>query len=196
MVAPVSDQQPFRSRLPTAPSPGSGPPLGPGSGTATGLTVEILPADTTPAADELVRFRIRWSDGDGRYAGSAEDWGDGTVASSVRLVSCQGSAGPHRGDLITAHRFSAGRYRVRLAVTTADCAGRRETRTAEVTIVSSAGPSPEEPDDVPTGVESTDLPILPADPEQPFPSAPGATPPAAVTASGTPAVTVEPLDRP
>ncbi|GAA3393805.1 hypothetical protein [Cryptosporangium minutisporangium] len=99
-----------------------------------GLRVEVVEPAGPLTADELVRFRVRWSDGNGRYAGLAEDWGDGTAASSVEIVDCTGRAGSHGGELSTAHRFPVGRYRVRLTVTTEDCDGRTEARTGDVTI--------------------------------------------------------------
>ncbi|MFG1927480.1 hypothetical protein [Cryptosporangium sp. NPDC048952] len=111
---------------------------------AAGLTVLIVVPDGPFTTDEPVRFGVRWSDGNGRYAGFSESWGDGTAASSVEVVNCTGEPGPHADELITSHRFPAGRFRVRLTVTTSDCRGRTEERTAEVTISVEEPASPEE----------------------------------------------------
>jgi hypothetical protein len=125
---------------PTSPSDAAAP---------AGLTVRIAGPDGPLTTDDPVRFGVRWSDGNGRYAGLGENWGDGTAASSVEVVSCTGQAGRHSDQLTTAHRFPAGRFRVRLTVTTVDCRGRTEARTAEVTIEVKAPTEEPDTDDTP-----------------------------------------------
>jgi len=125
------------------------------------LSVRVTPPDAPFTSDQPVRFRVRWSDGSGRYAGLTEDWGDGTAASSVQVVSCDGAAGPHGGELTSAHRFPAGRFRVSITVVTAECDGRTESRTGEVTIdVRAPGRTPGPPSARP------DRPYRPEQPAQ------------------------------
>lgn len=129
------------------------------------LAVHATVLDATPHAGDLARIRVRWSDGDGRYAGLAEDWGDGTAASSVEAIRCTGPAGVRSGELNTAHRYaSAGSYQVRLTVSTSGCGGRLESRAAVVTIqvgVASEAPTSPGPG-VPTPpMDPTDWATLP-----------------------------------
>ncbi|GAA0278752.1 hypothetical protein [Cryptosporangium japonicum] len=149
------------------------------------LTVRIVVPDGPFTTDELVRFRVRWSDGSGRYAGLTESWGDGTAASSAEVVSCTGQPGAHADELTTTHRFPAGRFRVRLTVATADCHGRTEERTAEVTIQV----------DAPTVEPQTDTQT--SAPAQPSPSSEAPSPgPDASSGVPLPLPTVEPLVSP
>ncbi|WP_157017166.1 hypothetical protein [Cryptosporangium arvum] len=173
------------SRARDATVPAATPPLRSGGGAAAGLTVRIVVPAGPFTSDELVRFRVRWSDGSGRYAGLTESWGDGTAASSAEVVSCTGGPGAHADELTTAHRFPAGRFRVRVTVTTADCRGRTEERTAEVTIQVDA------PSDEPESGQETSAPAPPT-PSSEAPS------PSAEASSGVPLPlpTVEPLVSP
>jgi hypothetical protein len=156
--------------LRAASTPLGGAPVRPGE--PAGLTVEVVALDATPTADELVQFRVRWTDASGRYAGLTEEWGDGTAASSVDTVECAGEPGAHRGELTTAHRFAAGDYRVRISVTTARCDGRTETRTGEVTVrVRSADPHAESPSEA----DGTGSSRVPLDPDSPAAAPPGSS---------------------
>jgi hypothetical protein len=158
-----------------------------------GLTVQLTQLDQHPLAANDVDFRVRWSDGEGRYAGSSEDWGDGTQVSSVQLAGCTGRTGAHHGEQILTHSFrGAGRYRVIVGVATFDCSGRTETRTAAITVVVGSargaltGTAQQVPvladlaSAVPTPV--AELPTLPTG--SPTPEA---TPTPQATASATPA---------
>ncbi|MFI5959542.1 hypothetical protein [Cryptosporangium sp. NPDC051539] len=172
--AEADDVSPAAASGPHEPATTPGPPR-PSEGP---LTVTVSASDLAPSTGQDVRLRIRWRDGSGRYAGLTEDWGDGTASSSLRAVSCRGAPGAHRGDLESTHRFPAGRYRVRMSVTTADCHGRTETRAGEIVLnVGSTEPAPvdvdetgsptasPEPQVVPQPVETlpTELPAVPTD---------------------------------
>lgn len=140
-----------------------------------GLTVEATVLDAAPDAGDLVRVRVRWSDGDGWYAGVAEAWGDGTEASSIDAVGCAGPAGPHRGELSTAHRFTAeGTYPVRLTVATSDCGGRLESRAVIVSIKVGGGSVAS---DEASASAASDQPTTAADPGR------ATTPPPSVSSS-------------
>ena len=188
--AAVSPAGESRARDAAAP-PDAAPTTRSVDGPPAGLTVRIVGPEGPLTTDEPVRLEVRWSDGNGRYAGLSENWGDGTATSSLDPVSCAGEAGPHGDELTTAHRFPAGRFRVRLTVTTADCGGRTEERSAEVTIeVKATSGEPETEDDTAT-------PTAPAEPETSAPapstgSAPATSPPGlplplpSVESAGTP----------
>ncbi|TQS41425.1 hypothetical protein [Cryptosporangium phraense] len=147
-----------------------------------GLTVTVTTSDRTPVAGEDVRIRIRWSDGSGRYAGLTEDWGDGTATSSLRAVSCVGAPGAHGGELESVHRFPAGRFRVRMSVTTADCSGRTETRTGDLTLSVEQPPAEAE-------AEVTESPSATPEPE------PSETPSEAPSETPTPLIRTAEADR-
>ncbi|SHN46790.1 hypothetical protein [Cryptosporangium aurantiacum] len=186
-VSPASDRQ-ARDAVDLSTAP-------PEPRTAPGLRLRVVAPDGPLTADELVQFRVRWSDGNGRYAGLAEDWGDGTAASSLEVVGCRGDAGPHSGELTTAHRFPVGRYRVRLTVTTADCDGRTEARSAEVTIDVRPADDRNDPDgrsEPPAEDDGSGLPILPTDPGSTPPSGPTAT----TSTPASPLPSVESLGHP
>jgi hypothetical protein len=134
-----------------------------------GLSIRITQLGRAPRVGETVDFRVHWSDGDGRYAGLVENWGDGTQASSLQVTSCTGRAGAHSGDLTLRHSWGApGRYRVVLGVTTTRCVGQSETRTSAISVVvraeGEAGAAGDRaPQETPTAGTST-LPVLAAVP--------------------------------
>jgi hypothetical protein len=178
--SPASQRRSFRQPLPPVHTPSPSAPAG-----AAGLTVTLTTLDPPPEVDDPVRFRVRWSDGAGRYAGIAEHWGDGTEASSAEPVSCAGPAGAHSGELTSQHTFTAaGRYRVRFTVTTSDCAGHRRVGAATTTVLVS-GPAESEDD---TSTPTTSAPGVPPEPSSlpsPLPSVPPLGGPD-VTASASP----------
>ena len=163
LPSPASDSRRRSSGRRVTPTPGPGTPTPP----VVGLTVQATVLDAIPKAGELIRIRVRWSDGEGRYVGLAEDWGDGTAASSAKAIRCTGTTGVRGGELNTAHRFAtAGSYQVRLTVSTSGCGGRLESRAAVVTVpVGVASDAPASP--------ASSLPTLPMDPSElatPLPS--------------------------
>lgn len=185
IVSPAGESRPRdAAALPAA------APLRPSdAGAPAGLTVRIVVPAGPLTSDEPVRFGVRWSDGNGRYAGMSEAWGDGTTAGSLEVVGCTGEPGPHSGDLVTAHRFAPGRYRVRVAVTTADCRGRTEQRAAEVTIEVKA------PTSEPVVAGESPAPVEP-DPSAESPSAGTSTAPTPPPVLPLPLPSVEPLVNP
>ena len=67
---------------------------------------------------------MRWSDGEGVFSGSTEEWGDGIGASSLAQDRCTGVATdqPAAGNYSVTHTWSeAGTYQVVLGVASYTC---------------------------------------------------------------------------
>ncbi len=120
-----------------------------------GLAVSARANDARPTAGETVTFKLVWKDGSGRFAGSTQQWGDGSpTAGSNGIRKCTGDAPASNGVVQATHIFrEAGKYLVRLSVTTYTCDGRTETKTVPVTIVVGPKPSPS-PSPTPSPSES------------------------------------------
>jgi len=85
----------------TTRTPAAADPAGPA---ALGLTVE-LPDQVV--AGEPASLVVRWTDGEGVFSGSTEEWGDGVGTSSLAQDNCSTTA------TATQDRPSAGRYTAR-----------------------------------------------------------------------------------
>jgi hypothetical protein len=92
-------------------------------------------------AGQRARFRVSYSDAEGIFSGSLEDWGDIGVG-SMEQAACRSdapAAAALRDSYVVAHKWRrAGSYPVSFAVTTYTCANGRateETRDAQLTVV-------------------------------------------------------------
>jgi hypothetical protein len=146
---------PIAPKMVTAGEPGekAQPPLP--KNPLPGLAVSARANDTRPTAGETVTFKLLWKDGSGRFAGSTQQWGDRSpTAGSISIRKCTGGAPASNGVIEATHSFrEAGKYLVRLSVTTYTCDGRTETKTVPVTIVVGPKPSPS-PSPTPSPSES------------------------------------------
>lgn len=118
---------------------GSGTAPGAGSSSVTPLRVAVT-APQQVVAGERAEFTIAWSDGEGIFSGTSEDWGDGVGASSLAQQACDLAppAGPAGGEVTVRHTFTApGPYTVVLGVSTYTCSGAEavtETATENVRV--------------------------------------------------------------
>jgi hypothetical protein len=100
------------------------------------------PAEVT--AGQPARFIVSYTDGQGIFSGSIEDWGDVGVGSTHR-AACRSTtpvAGALRASFVATHRWAkAGSYPVSISVTTYTCSNGRateETQKAQLTVVVAA----------------------------------------------------------
>lgn len=110
---------------------------GAGSVAPAPLTVTVT-APPQVVAGERAEFTLRWSDGEGFFSGTSEDWGDGVGASSLAQEACDlaPAAGPAGGEVTVRHTFTApGPYALVLGVSTYTCSGPEPvTETATETV--------------------------------------------------------------
>jgi hypothetical protein len=88
---------------------------------ALGMTVEL---PDTVVAGQNAEIVVRWTDGEGVFSGTSEDWGDGVGTSSLAQDQCTGVATDRKSaDRYTVkHAWSEpGSYQVVLGVTTYLC---------------------------------------------------------------------------
>ena len=86
-----------------------------------GMTVEL---PETVVAGQTAQIVVRWTDGEGVFSGTSEDWGDGVGTSSLAQDQCTGAATTTKSaDSYTVkHAWSEpGTYQVVLGVTTYVC---------------------------------------------------------------------------
>ena len=96
LVLGGDDEPDVTTRTPAAADPSGPAPLG--------LTVEV-PDEVV--AGQPAALVVRWTDGEGVFSGSTEEWGDGVGTSSLAQDSCSATATAAQG------RPSAGRYTAR-----------------------------------------------------------------------------------
>jgi hypothetical protein len=97
------------------------PAAGPASPAELGMTVEL---PETVVAGQTAEIVVRWTDGEGVFSGTSEDWGDGVGTSSLAQDQCTGAATTTKSaDSYTVkHAWSEpGTYQVVLGVTTYVC---------------------------------------------------------------------------
>lgn len=123
----------------------------PGSGSAAGSTalkVTVEPPGNITAG-KPARFTVNYEAGQGRFAGSVEEWGDGVGASSsAGQRACQAaaspSAAPLKGRYTVTHTWAEpGTYTVVLGVNTSFCIGdqpREETASRSLTVTVGTAP--------------------------------------------------------
>jgi len=123
--------------VPDTRSAGSGTVPGAGPSPAAPLRVAVT-APQRVVAGEPADFAITWSDGEGIFSGTSEDWGDGVGASSLAQQACDLAppAGPAGGEVTVRHTFTVpGPYTVVLGVSTYTCSGAEAvTETATQTV--------------------------------------------------------------
>ena len=102
---------------------------------ALGLTVQL---PETVVAGEEATIVVRWSDGEGLFSGSTEEWGDDVGASSIAQDTCTGvtTDQPAAGRYAVSHTWAEpGTYQVVLGVATYTCeSGTAVTEEASKTV--------------------------------------------------------------
>lgn len=101
-------------------------PPAPGPVAPAALTMTVgLPA--TVVAGRLATIEVHYADGNGRFGGSTEDWGDGLGTSSLREGTCgavPAAATPLSGSYRLTHTWARpGIYTVQLGVSSYACTG-------------------------------------------------------------------------
>ena len=125
------DEPEVTTRTPAAADPGGPAPLG--------LTVEVPDEVVAGQPAELV---VRWTDGEGVFSGSTEEWGDGVGTSSLAQDSCAASATatqdrPSAGRYTASHTWAEpGTYRVTIGVASYLCESGTATQEDAQTTVS------------------------------------------------------------
>lgn len=99
------------------------PPAGKGAAAPTdlGMTVEL---PDPVVAGEAAAIVVRWSDGEGVFSGSSEEWGDGVGTSSLAQDQCAGVTTDKQaaGQYTVKHTWTEpGTYQVVLGVATYTC---------------------------------------------------------------------------
>jgi hypothetical protein len=95
-------------------------------------------------AGRPARFVVSYTDGQGIFSGSIEDWGDVGVGSAHRAActTATPAAGPLQASFVATHRWArAGSYPVSISVTTYTCSNGQaaeETQKAQLTVVVAA----------------------------------------------------------
>jgi hypothetical protein len=105
-----------------------------------GLAVTVA-APTTVVAGHAARFVVSYTDDEGIYSGSIQDWGE-TGVGSMKQRACAANApaaGPVKDSYVATHKWrQAGSYPVSIAVTTYTCSNglaTQETRNVALTVV-------------------------------------------------------------
>lgn len=108
-----------------------------------GLAVTVA-APQTVVAGHPARFVVSYTDGEGIFSGSIEDWGE-TGVGSTKQRACAPNApasGPVKDSYLVTHTWRrAGSYPVSFAVTTYTCRNglaRQETQNAALTVAVAA----------------------------------------------------------
>lgn len=107
------DEEPVKAKAPSAGAPGA--PAG------LGMTVQLPDEVVAGAPADIV---VRWTDGEGVFSGTTEDWGDDIGTSSLAQDQCTGAATAKKssGDYTVTHTWAEpGTYDVLLGVTTYVC---------------------------------------------------------------------------
>ena len=131
LVLGGDDEPEVTTRTPAAADPGGPAPLG--------LTVEVPDEVVAGQPAELV---VRWTDGEGVFSGSTEEWGDGVGTSSLAQDSCAASATatqdrPSAGRYTASHTWAEpGTYRVTIGVASYLCESGTATQEDAQTTVS------------------------------------------------------------
>jgi hypothetical protein len=131
LVLGGDDEPEVTTRTPAAADPGGPAPLG--------LTVEV-PDEVV--ADQPAELVVRWTDGEGVFSGSTEEWGDGVGTSSLAQDSCAASATaaqdrPSAGRYTASHTWAEpGTYRVTIGVASYLCESGTATQEDAQTTVS------------------------------------------------------------
>jgi hypothetical protein len=131
LVLGGDDEPEVTTRTPAAADPGGPAPLG--------LTVEVPDQVVAGQPAELV---VRWTDGEGVFSGSTEEWGDGVGTSSLAQDSCAASATatqdrPSAGRHAASHTWAEpGTYRVTVGVASYLCQNGTATQEDAQTTVS------------------------------------------------------------
>jgi hypothetical protein len=108
-----------------------------------GLAVTVA-APTTVVAGRAARFVVSYTDDQGIFSGSIEDWGEAGVGSTKQQACAPNppATGPVKDSYVVTHKWRrAGSYPVSFAVTTYTCRdglARQETQTAALTVVVAA----------------------------------------------------------
>lgn len=88
------------------------------------LRMSVEPPATVTAGEEA-SFTVRWTDDEGVFSGTSEEWGDGVGTSSLRRSRCEpggAPAGPAGDAYAVTHTWSEpGTYAVVLGVATYTC---------------------------------------------------------------------------
>jgi hypothetical protein len=89
------------------------------------LTLSVtLPAPVV--AGQPAEITVRYADGDGRFGGSTEEWGDGVGGASAKQGPCAAGAGfgPLEGSYTATHTWTRpGTYTVAIGVSSYTCTG-------------------------------------------------------------------------
>ena len=107
------DDDPVKATAPSA--------AGPAAPAALGMTVEL---PDTVVAGQAADIVVRWSDGEGVFSGTSEDWGDGVGTSSLAQDQCTGVVTDRKSadSYPVTHTWAEpGSYQVALGVTTYLC---------------------------------------------------------------------------
>ena len=116
LVLGGDDEPEVTTRTPAAADPGGPAPLG--------LTVEVPQQVVAGLPASLM---VRWTDGEGVFNGSTEEWGDGVGTSSLAQESCSASAtaaqsSPSAGRYAASHTWTEpGTYQVTIGVASYLC---------------------------------------------------------------------------
>ena len=112
-------------------------------GAPAGLAVSVA-APSTVVAGHAARFVVSYTDGDGIFSGSVEDWGEMGIG-SMKQRACGASAAPAvpvNDSYVATHTWHrVGSYPVSFAITTYTCRNGRateETQRAALTVVVAA----------------------------------------------------------
>jgi hypothetical protein len=110
---------------------------------ASALAISVrAPAKVT--VGQPARFVVSYTDGQGIFSGSIEDWGDVGVGSAKRAAcgATTPAAGALQDSYVAAHRWAvAGSYPVSISVTTYTCSSGQateETQKTQLTVVVAA----------------------------------------------------------
>jgi hypothetical protein len=173
VIAPPADapsMTPSGSASPSAVASGSAPgapavvparpgaPTGPGrpapapTGTKTQapppapLKVTVITSNTRPTVGQPVTFRLYWTDGDGRFAGTSADWDEQSDQPGGGNAAIERGCKPAPGNGVTElqHTFTtAGPHKVKLELLTYNCHNYRlESVLTVVPVEVSPAPAP------------------------------------------------------
>jgi hypothetical protein len=105
----------------------------------------VAPLEVTVGTDrptvrvgEQVRFTVSWTDGDGIFAGTTEDFGEGVGAGSTKIGACESASTmtPSEGRYELSHTWTVpGTYHVRIGVSTSSCVGGPETAEKDLAVL-------------------------------------------------------------
>lgn len=141
--------QPSAQASPSPSQAQSSPPPSTRKNAPAGLSIRVTADNVQPTVGDAVTFTVTWEDGSGHYAGTTQDWGDGSaIGGSVTVGECSGDAPADSGTASARHTYTqAGTYTATVSLTTYTCNGGTETRSVSLTITvvadqPSSSPSP------------------------------------------------------